>query len=965
MEKLNRRLPVQIALVALVIYGITLSHGVTINSLPLTAKVAGWDWVPMAGQPLLWLLTLPLRLLPTAAIPGGLNLFSAGLAALTLGLLARSVQLMPWARPLEKQRPRAAAIPVFLACALCGLEFSFWQEAIAATGEMLDLLLVATVLWLLLEYRRRRQNQWLQAAALVWGLGMTETLLMLLAFPLFVAGVIWVRGIFFFRLDFLRRMAGWGLAGLSFYALLPLINGLSPHSPWSLGQAWLASLKQTWGVIRLLYYQYSQAHWLMAIAVALFYLVPTSACLLRWREEDAGNRFGVDRFQVWIFRVFRILLLLACLYLAFDPLMGLRQILQRQLNVSMPLLTLDYLTALGAAFLAGNFLSLSQVQVEKRYKPLPGRIDWWRLADKLRRWALPAGTAVLILASAVLVARNSPALLHFNFYPLEGFGELAVSSLPTGSRGVMLSDQPQKLAVFQAALGRHHRDRDWQAVDLRALPVVEYRAWLERRQPIGWLTDETRHELDRMETVGLLALLARTNDLFYLQRGYGDMFERFYAEPIGSVYRLKLRGRNFLEIPPLSGAEAEATETFWNRSWEKELAPLAAAAPSREPTPWQKKIQQLGFTPPPFFQDRLLAGWYSLALDSWGVELQQIGRWPEARQRFEQALQLTTNNFSARISLACNTNLQSGHKLSLAGVDQLAAQFPDFRHLKAVLNSCGPFDDPMLCYLLGHAFQQNGQWLQAVQHYERTRTLAPGVPLPEFALAELYTQLHLSERAWPLIKNLRQEIKNPPPNKSIDFQLTMLEADCWLAQTNPAKVRAALQGVLERHPGDAELANQVIAAYINLGDLTNAQRLVETQLAKQPDDVTSLRSQALILFQAGKIPATIPILDHILSLTNMPMVRFNRAIAQFDCQNWAAAETDYRELEKSGDYLDSVSYGLALIAEHHHDSNQVAYYLRLCLSNTPPGRPLWHQASARMQELERGQPFATAITNQP
>ena len=34
-----------------------------------------------------------------------------------------------------------------------------------------------------------------------------------------------------------------------------------------------------------------------------------------------------------------------------------------------------------------------------------------------------------------------------------------------------------------------------------------------------------------------------------------------------------------------------------------------------------------------------------------------------------------------------------------------------------------------------------------------------------------------------------------------------------------------------------------------------------------------------------------------------------------------------------------VSYGLAVIAEHRHDTNQAAHYLRLCLTNTPPEPP--------------------------
>ena len=106
------KIPFAVALGALLWYAITLSFGVTMSSLFLTAKVAGWDWVPMADQPLLWLFTLPLRLLPAAGVALGLNFFSSVLAALTLGLLARSVELLPWDQGVEKSNRQNTALPV-------------------------------------------------------------------------------------------------------------------------------------------------------------------------------------------------------------------------------------------------------------------------------------------------------------------------------------------------------------------------------------------------------------------------------------------------------------------------------------------------------------------------------------------------------------------------------------------------------------------------------------------------------------------------------------------------------------------------------------------------------------------------------------------------------------------------------------------------------------------------------------
>jgi hypothetical protein len=100
MANLLRRFPLQVMLGALVIYGLTVSHGVTSDSLVLTAKVAGWDWQPMSDRPLVWLFTLPLRLLPAGWVAMGMNLFSMACGVVTLGIMARSLELLPWSRPL-------------------------------------------------------------------------------------------------------------------------------------------------------------------------------------------------------------------------------------------------------------------------------------------------------------------------------------------------------------------------------------------------------------------------------------------------------------------------------------------------------------------------------------------------------------------------------------------------------------------------------------------------------------------------------------------------------------------------------------------------------------------------------------------------------------------------------------------------------------------------------------------------
>ena len=987
------------------LYGFSLGHGVTINSLSLTAKVADWDWTPMVGHPLFWLLTLPLRLLPTAWVPWGLNFFFAVIAALVLGLLARSVQLMPWNWPLRDENRWLRILPVLLACCVCGLEFNFWQEATAASGEMLAFLPLATTLWLMLEFRAHHQIRWLQAAAFTWGLGMAENWLMLLMLPVFIVGALglkinslvtksnrmdaplfvtaefWLQRLYFFRftlLKFLVWLAGFVFAGFLIFALLPLVNSLNPHLPLSHGEIWWSSFKQTKNLVVPLYHAFWGRQHLLMLTLALFFLVPILACLMRepignaarkarlnpWTDSHGSRRtedifMGIiqkaagNEFEIWFYRILRIFLLLVCLWLAFDPKMGLRQIIWQQLNIPMPLLVFDYLNALGAAFLIGDFLLLAQ------HPALPSRVGilWrrWSALIPWRRLAIPCVAVMLGLITTGLAWRNGPAIFNANFYPLHHFGELAVASLPAG-HGVILGDQPQKLAVLQAALSAHPDQRDWVVVDTRLLSLKEYRAWLEHRQPAGWLTDETRHELTPAETVQLLEQIAQTNRLFFLSPTYGRIFEDFFLEPTGAIFEMKRRGKNPLELPPPTAAAIAANEAFWSAAWQKEIGQFVPV-PDPPPSGWQKKI---GYTPAPRWQNLLLANWYSFALDSWGVTLQQQGRWPEARRYFAQALQLNTNNYSARASLICNSNLQSGLKQGLTDAGKLADQLDNPQRLFPVINSYGPFDDPVSCYLLALTLQKNGLRLQAVEQFERIWKLAPDVLPPKLALAELYNQLHLTERERPLLIQLREETKNLPANHVLALETARLEADYWLSQTNHARASSELETILQQRPDETQVASRVINAYLAFGDYTNALRLINAQLSKTPDDVHTLNSQAAILIQSGKAAAAIPVLDHILTLTNLVAARLNRANAQILCQNFAAAETDYRELEKSGAEPGRVNYGLAKIAEQHHDTNQAVIYFHACLTNLAPGTFLWRQATASLQTLEPDHPASPA-----
>src|SRR6516162_3323770 len=205
-------LPWLLGLVMLGIYGYTLNHWVTLANIGPVSKASGFTWQLDVSNPLLNLVTLLFRWLPPAQVPLAMNLFSAVCAAVSLGLLARCVAILPHNRTeMERTREhsdfsfltiRSAWFPPVLAVAMFGLQSIFWVNATSFTGEMVSLLHFAVIVWLLLEYRLDEHPGRLTLAALLYGVGLAVNWAFIGFVPVFIAALIWLRGFDFFNLRF-------------------------------------------------------------------------------------------------------------------------------------------------------------------------------------------------------------------------------------------------------------------------------------------------------------------------------------------------------------------------------------------------------------------------------------------------------------------------------------------------------------------------------------------------------------------------------------------------------------------------------------------------------------------------------------------------------------------------------------------------------------------------------------------
>jgi len=499
-------LPWVIGAGALATYLATLSRGLTLSSLPVVAEVIGGNWQPMLYQPVLFLLTWPLRWLPGSGVALALNLFTAVCASLTLAVLARSVALLPHDR-LEQQRLLAqneaallllpnAWVPVVLAAVALGLQLTFWENATAASGEMLDLLLFACPIWCLLEYRLERRRCWLDRAALLCGVAAANSWTMVGFLPLFGVALIWSKRLRFFNVRFLRhiessawkkamgalardgrfflRMALFGLAGLLLFLLLPLVQAFSPNSPVGFWQALRMVAGSYKATLFFLVGRVFPRHREVALVLAAVSLLPLLVLSIRWRTFTVRERRrGLDPVA-FAFYIAHAFLLLLCLWVAFDPPFSPRQI-SRRLGLSLLFLPLYYLGALCIGYYSGFLLLI-----------FSGHPRRWRIAHRALRWTAPKLVYTLLgLTLLGLLVENGPAIRVTNGRHLDEYARLAVSVLPPEG-AVLLSEDPTRLALLRAALVREGKSGRYLPVDANALALEPYRAWLRRNYPKSW-----------------------------------------------------------------------------------------------------------------------------------------------------------------------------------------------------------------------------------------------------------------------------------------------------------------------------------------------------------------------------------------------------------------------------------------------------------------------------------------------
>lgn len=919
---------------ALALYLVTLNPWVTLESLQQWARVAGWVWQPSVNEPLTYLVHYPVRWLPPHWQPLALNLVAAVCAALTLGLLARSVALLPQDRTKD-QRVREDGdfglltirlnwIPPLLAVLVCALQEDFWKHAISGTGEMLNLLLLAYVIRCLLEYRVSERESWLVRMAFVYGLATTNNWAMIGFFPLAVVAVLALKRMELFSSGLFLKLLAAGLAGLLLYLLFPFFSLKYDHesiSFWLVLKTNLILQKQA-----LFFYGYRMPFLILAISCALLPLVLVS---IRW-PASFGDVNPLSQMLVqFLFRVAHVGFFVVGLVMLWRP-----AFLEAQIQAAgLSFLSLHYLGALCLGYFAGYLLLVFGVPPAKAWRA-PGP-----LLKGLNYTLAGAVCVALVGAPVVFGLKNWPRIQALNSPWLARFAERLLQSIPE-EQAVLLSDHPAHLWLVAAWQARQQQPLKHLPLHTQSLTSRLYHEYLLAHYPDMWTPLPKMKDGKPMpEPLPPLFILQRLVEvqkqrpLYYLHPSFGYYFEVFNGYPSGLALALKRAPAGDFQFPQLSTAEVQRNLLFWTR-----VAPDLQQLAAHQSLP----VNEVGFVARSVGQD----------LNQWGVVLQRQGRLAEAANAFQQCLTLHSNHLGAEINLAFNQQLRQVRVDSnrVARANRMLGQFNSY---ESILSLFHPFDEPGYLVALGRLYSQNGLNRQALQCLYRARPYHTNEMEIDYWIAQTHLQSGHFAEVLALVEQARKrggEWWNNLTNRMVWVQLQAL---AYYGQTNAAAAEQVLQGALAAAPNQPLPLAMAEQVYLTRGLVTNALQMLERHLRLEPDNPLVLLNQGIVLMQMQRYSEAIGPLTKVLEKDpKQTSARLNRAIAQLLSNQLEGARRDYEALRQSHPNYFAVHYGLGEIAWRQGQKRAAIEHYENYLKHAPKGIQERQMIEERLKQLK-------------
>jgi tetratricopeptide (TPR) repeat protein len=924
----QRRLPWLVAGAALLVYALTLNYSASFAGIAALAKAAGWDWRANVVAPLHVLLTFPIRWLPAALQLPALNLTAAVCAAGALGFLARSVALLPHDRTREQRGVersdysmlsiRSAWLPPILAALVCGLQLTFWENAVVATGEALDLLIFAWLIHCLLQYRLDEKESRLTWFAFVYGLSVTNNFAMIAFAPAFLVALVWIKGLSFFNWRFLLRTTAVGIAGLLLYLLLPAIGSASNSS----GFTFWELLKSYWGY---------QKNNLLALPRYIFFLTSFTSILpilfmgIRWPAQFGETSAVGNLVTNLMTHVIHAVFLVACIYVAFDPPFSPRNLSGELFN----LLPLYYLGALAIGYFSGYFLLVFGAPAGPRS---------WERPSPLRKainFALVALIWVAVIAVPIALAReNLPVIRANTGKAMSRLSQAAAKSLPPAGAFVF-SDDVFQLYALKNELMKADPNHKHVLVDTTSLGAAGYHRTLQKDHPDRWpkfvTPPQPKASIDSVNLIEMLYQLSKTGPVYYLHPSFGYYFEYFYMRPHQMI---------------------KDQDAYWESLRAREIDPLIKkAVPFTKMRPGKDK-------PRPRTVDVYLAETYSRALNHFGVEAQKAGHLETAGKYFDLALQCNPANPAAHANRDFNRLLSAGKPANEKISEEVTERLKPYGgQWDAILGQNGPVDEPGACYVLARAFEQGNNFRQAAQNLERTIHFAPDNRNAQLISMLVCVKANLPDRALEKISQFRSRYAAASLTEEEEMELLRAEAWAHLMKNELATSEKLLAGARTKYPKQSTPWETLVDIYLQLGRITNAIATLDEQLKSQPDSTRALVNYGALKIRLGKFAEALPYLDRALQLNPKDEASlWNRAMASQALERLDAALQDFTALHNSGTttYRVQVLYGLAETYYRKKNRQESLRYYKDFLKAAPAGMPEIVAVKERVKLLESG-----------
>ncbi len=739
-------------------------------------------------------------------------------------------------------------------------------------------------------------------------------------------------------------MALWGVAGLSLYLVLPMVQAFQPTLHLDFWEALKANLRSQRDALSGLPRGAS-------LVLGLTSLLPLLVLSIRWKSQTphSGDDNPVTTFLTKaMFCLLHAGLLMLSLWIALDP-----PVSPRNLGLGAPLLTQYYLSALIIGYCSGYLLLVGSVPIRKliRFQKSAGR---HKLISKLTVAAIGLLVAAVPLA---LLWRNVGQIRITNGPALREFARQLYQGLPSG-KSVVLSDDRIALLLLAAELGASRHDKDPLLLEMPSLTWGQYHILKAGQFKSRWPVPPPTNGLEVVEPARVLQLLSRFSSreqLVCLHPSFSYCLERFADRPNGGVHYLSPRARDALG-QTADSRTATAGEQYWQARWDRTLRTLTGQAHRNtgEARPTRGQLaDRLHLALERNLTALYLCASYSHSLNDWGVRMQRAGRWKEAGVWFQRALQLKPENLAARINSEFNARRQRGdsQRLDRKLIEQQYLDlFMSHRKWEEVITDDGPVDEPSFLLETARVLLASGRPYQAIQEFARCAELAPGWLEPKLWRA----QSHLAVREFASASRLTDEIEAagplPDPSGIGQFLFCRATALQGLGRTNEAT--ACIERCLAQYPDQPEVLAVASRLHLQNGRYQAALAVLDRLLDFEPRNPELLSDKGLAEMELAQYEAAVSTLTAAVSLApSNQVVRLNRAIAQLRAGSLDAAQADYQELLKGAPNSYKVLFGLGEIAWRRQDTNAAIGYYQQYLSQNASASAEHRLVADRLKQL--------------